>query len=172
MQDSGSLDKVLRQLLLPQAGIPAALQMEGKVPLPSGKQLHEGQSGGAFRVPDQSPAVHSLPLQRLLQEAPVEVRPHLADEGGPQSQPGGGHRRVGRGAAGVPLVQDHARRRDPRRGKVDQQLPQADQLRIHSTASRSPARVRYLAQKGLSDPLSYTCRLQRCSRSRFRFMAS
>ena len=32
--------------------------------------------------------------------------------------------------------------------------------------------VRYFAQKGLIFPLSYTCRLQRCSRSTFRFSAS
>ena len=103
MQDLRLPDQVLRQLIGTEPGVPASLPMEGEVPLPAGKQLPEGQGGGAVRIRDEAPAVHPLLFQYALQEAAMEIRSHLADKGGGETQPGGGHGDVGRSASRHPL---------------------------------------------------------------------
>ena len=101
VDDFGSFQSALRNVLFAQHHISVGATVEAEIPLASGIHRHDGHGGGMVCIHSHAGNVHLVLCQNLFQVAAKGIRTHLADKGGLCAQPGGCHRQIGRGTAGV-----------------------------------------------------------------------
>ena len=101
MDDFGSFQSLVRNVLFAQHHISVGAAVEAEIPLAGGIYRDHRHGGGVVCIHRHAGNVHLVLCQNLFQVAAKGIRTHLADKGGLCAQPGGSHSQICRGTAGV-----------------------------------------------------------------------
>ena len=120
VDDFGSFQSLVRNILLAQHHVSVGAAVEAEIPLAGGIHRDHRHGGGVVCIHRHAGNVYLVFCQNLFQVAAKGIRTHLADKGGLCAQPGGCHRKIGRGTAGVCGKLRNAARILAGLGQVDQ----------------------------------------------------
>lgn len=101
MDDFGSFQSLVRNILFAQHHIGIGTAVEAEIPLTGGIHRDHRHGGGVVCIHRHAGNVHLVLCQNLFQVAAKGICTHLADKGGLCAQPGGSHSQICRGTAGV-----------------------------------------------------------------------
>ena len=101
MDDFGSFQSALRNVLFAQHHVSVGTAVEAEIPLAGGIHRDHRHGGGVVCIHRHAGNIHLVFHQNLFQVAAKGICTHLADKGGLCAQPGGSHRQICRGTAGV-----------------------------------------------------------------------
>ena len=101
VDDFGSFQRTLRNVLFAQHHVSIGAAVEAEIPLAGGIHRNNSHGGGMVCIHRHAGNVHLVLCQNLFQVAAKGIRTHLADKGSLCAQPGGCHRQICRGTAGV-----------------------------------------------------------------------
>ena len=101
VDDFGSFQSALRNVLFAQHHVSVGTAVEAKIPLTGGIHRDHRHGGGVVCIHRHAGNVHLVLCQNLFQVAAKGICTHLADKGSLCAQPGGSHRQIGRSTAGV-----------------------------------------------------------------------
>ena len=101
MDDFGSFQSLVRNVLLAQHHVSVGAAVEAEIPLAGGIHRDHRHGGGVVCIHRHAGNVHLVLCQNLFQVAAKGIRTHLADKGGLCAQSGSSHSQIGRGTAGV-----------------------------------------------------------------------
>ena len=120
MDDFRGFQSLVRNVLFAQHHISVGAAVEAEIPLTGGIHRNNSHGGGMVCIHRHAGNIHLIFCQNLFQVAAKGIRTHLADKGGLCPQPGGCHRQIGRGTAGVCGKLRNAARILAGLGQVDQ----------------------------------------------------
>ena len=101
VDDFRGFQSLVRNVLFAQHHISVGAAVEAEIPLTGGIHRNNSHGGGMVCIHRHAGNIHLIFCQNLFQVAAKGIRTHLADKGGLCPQPGGCHRQIGRGTAGV-----------------------------------------------------------------------
>ena len=101
MDDFGSLQSFVRNILLAQHHVSVGTAVEAEIPLAGGIHRDHRHGGGVVCIHSHAGNIHLVFCQNLFQVAAKGIRTHLADKGSLCAQPGSCHSQISRGTAGV-----------------------------------------------------------------------
>ena len=101
MDDFGSFQSLVRNVLLAQHHVSVGAAVEAEIPLAGGIHRDHRHGGGVVCIHRHAGNVYLVFCQNLFQVAAKGIRTHLADKGGLCAQSGSSHSQIGRCTAGV-----------------------------------------------------------------------
>jgi len=101
VDDFGSFQSLVRNVLFAQHHISVGAAVEAEIPLAGGIHRHDCHGGGVVCIHRHAGNVYLVFCQNLFQVAAKSIRTHLADKGSLCAQSGSSHRQIGRCTAGV-----------------------------------------------------------------------
>ena len=101
MDDFGSFQSLVRNILFAQHHIGIGTAVEAEIPLAGGIHRDHGHGGGVVCIHRHAGNIHLVLCQNLFQVAAKGIRTHLADKGSLCAQFRSGHRQICRSTAGV-----------------------------------------------------------------------
>ena len=123
VDDFGSFQSLVRNILFAQHHISVGAAVEAEIPLTGGIYRDHRHGGGVVCIHSHAGNIHLVFCQNLFQVAAKGVCTHLADKGGLCPQPGSSHRQICRGTAGVCGKLRNAARILAGLDQVDQNFP-------------------------------------------------
>ena len=101
MDDFGSFQSLVRNVLFAQHHVSVGAAVETEIPLTGGIYRDHRHGGGVVYIHRHAGNIHLVLCQNLFQVAAKGIRTHLADKGGLCAQSGSSHSQICRGTAGV-----------------------------------------------------------------------
>ena len=101
VDDFGSFQSALRNVLFAQHHVSVGAAVEAEIPLAGSIHRDHRHGGGVVCIHRHAGNIHLVFCQNLFQVAAKGICTHLADKGSLCAQPGGSHRQIGRSTAGV-----------------------------------------------------------------------
>ena len=139
MKYGGLFGQTGGDVLWTQLGVRAVAAGKGEGALPLVGESDEGQGGEGVGGDGHAGHIHPRLGQGVYQKSAVQVRAHLADQGGGTAAPGGRGQHIGGRAAGILLKQAAAARRAAVLGKIHQKLAQSHNIVCHKEDLPAPA---------------------------------
>ena len=101
VDDFGSFQSALRNVLFAQHHIGVGAAVEAEIPLAGGIHRDHSHGGGVVCIHRHAGNIHLVFCQNLFQVAAKSIRTHLADKGGLCAQSGSSHSQICRCTAGI-----------------------------------------------------------------------